>query len=284
MTTLGEMIEIFDVQPAGPRRFSGTSDAGGRDVIDGSQVLAQSIVAASKTLPEKTVRSARGVFFRIVRAGLPIEFAVDVVHDGRSFSTVIVTAEQEGRPCTTTTLTLDVPQDDVIRHPVTAPASSPGDAIPYAMGGVDGRELRLVGVTDPNDPDDVGPPTMDAWLRYDAVPARRDLAAALLAHFTGHLSISTAMRPHEGIGTAMSHHSVSTGVLSLSITFHEPLAWDGWLLYAHESVYVGAGVAHARGLIQCEDGRPLATFSQDALLRKLDSAGPEGSMTSAARL
>ncbi len=284
MTTLGEMIEIFDVQPAGDHRFTGASDAGSREVIDGSQVLAQSIVAASKTQPEKYVRSARAVFFRIVRAGLPVEFVVDVLHDGRSFSTVIVTAEQEGRPCTTTTLTLDVPQEDVIRHPVTAPASSPAEAIPYPMGGVDGRELRMVGVTDPNDPDEVGPPTLDAWLRYDAVPARRDLAAALLAHFTGHLSISTTMRPHKGMGTAMSHHTVSTGVLSLAITFHEPLAWDGWLLYAHESVYAGAGVAHARGLIQTEDGQPLATFSQDALLRKLDTAGPEASMQSAARL
>ena len=193
MTTLEEMLEIFDVQSAGNHQYRGTSDTGSREVIDGSQVMAQSIVAASKTLPEKFVRSARAVFFRIVRADIPLEFAVDVLHNGRSFSTMIVTAAQDGRPCTTTTLTLDLPQEDLIRHPVTAPTSTPDEAIPYAMGGVDGRELRLVGVADPNDPDEVGPPTMDAWLRYDEVPSRRDLAAALLAHFTGHLSISTTM-------------------------------------------------------------------------------------------
>ena len=68
-----------------------------------------------------------------------------------------------------------------------------------------GRELRLVGTGDPNDPDEVGPPVLDAWLRYQPVPSRDDLARALLAHFTGHLSISTTMRPHRGVGTALAH-------------------------------------------------------------------------------
>jgi acyl-CoA thioesterase-2 len=270
-STLAGMLEIFDVEPAGDGRYVGTSDAGGRDVIDGSQVLAQSVVAASKARPEKSVRSARAAFFRPVSAGLPIEFTVDVLHDGRSFATVIVTAHQDGRPCATTTVMMDLPHEDVFRHPLTPPDSRPDEATPYDMG-MAGRELRLVGVADPNDPDDVGPPVLDAWLRYDEVPARRDLAAALLAHFTGHLSISTAMRPHPGFGTAMSHRSLSTGVLAISISFHDPIEWEGWLRYLHESVYAGAGVAYARGVVQTEDGRPLASFTQDSLLRRVDAS------------
>jgi shikimate kinase len=45
-------------------------------------------------------------------------------------------------------------------------------------------------------------PVLDAWLHYDTVPERDDLRRALLAHFTGHLSISTTMRAHPGIGPA----------------------------------------------------------------------------------
>jgi acyl-CoA thioesterase II len=283
MATLAGLLEIFDVEPTGGHRYHGTSDAGQRDIIDGSQVLAQSIVAASKSLPAKSVRSARAAFFRPVRAGLPIEFTVDVLHDGRSFATVIVTAAQGERPCVTTTLMMDIPHEDVFRHPVVAPVSQPDEAIPYDMA-LAGRELRLVGVTDPNDPTEVGPPVLDAWVRYDAVPERRDLAAALLAHFTGHLSISTAMRPHAGFGTAMSHQSLSTGVLAISVSFHEPVAWTGWLRYFHESVHAGAGVAFARGLVQTEDGRPLASFTQDSLLRKFDPAGSELGKAERARL
>ena len=65
-----------------------------------------------------------------------------------------------------------------------------------------GRELRLVDVVDVNSPDEVGPPELYAWLHYDPIPARDDLAKALIAYFTGHLGISTTMRAHEGIGTS----------------------------------------------------------------------------------
>ncbi len=65
-----------------------------------------------------------------------------------------------------------------------------------------GRQLRLVDVVDVNSPDEVGPPELYAWLHYDPIPERDDLAKALIAYFTGHLGISTTMRAHEGIGTS----------------------------------------------------------------------------------
>ena len=49
------------------------------------------------------------------------------------------------------------------------------------------------------------------------------------------------MRAHEGIGTAQSHITVSTAPMTVSVSFHEPFRWDGWLLYGHESTQVGAG-------------------------------------------
>jgi acyl-CoA thioesterase II len=60
--TLEQMLAIFDVHPLGsgepPARFAGESDGGGRRVVDGSQILAQSLVAASKALaPHRTAAS-----------------------------------------------------------------------------------------------------------------------------------------------------------------------------------------------------------------------------------
>ena len=130
-----------------------------------------------------------------------------------------------------------------------------------------GRELRLDGVRDPNDPEEFGPPTLDAWLRYATVPQDPALAKALIAHFTGHLSISTTMRAHRGIGTSMAHDSVSAGVMAISVTFHEPVRWDGWLLYHHESAFVGSGMSFVRGQVFTEEGALLASFSQDGMIR-----------------
>jgi acyl-CoA thioesterase II len=92
-----------------------------------------------------------------------------------------------------------------------------------------GRELRLVGLSNPNDPNEVGPPRIEAWLRYDETPVRDDLQRALLAHFTGHLSISTTMRAHAGVGTSQAHKTLSTGVIAIDISFHDPVAWDGMI-------------------------------------------------------
>jgi acyl-CoA thioesterase len=282
-SNLANLLEVFDVEQVGPNVYRGDSDAGDRDLIDASQALAQSIVAATKSGEGKVVRRASGVFCRPIRAESLIDFNVDVVHAGRAFTTVVVTVAQGDRTNGVVTLLLDTPVADVIRHPVQAPGSSPATAIPYDMP-LPGRELRLVDVTDPNDPDEVGPPRLEAWLHYEPVPARDDLKRALLAHFTGHLSISATMRGHAGIGTAMSHKTVSTAVMAIDISFHDPIGWDGWILYDHESTAVGAGMSYVRGQIRDESGRLIASFVQDGLIKAFDEASGATELAERARL
>jgi acyl-CoA thioesterase II len=277
--SLERMLAIFDVAPGpagtGPdgTRFTGTSDGGGRNVVDGSQIFAQSMVAAAKALPGRTVRSATALFVAAASPAEPLEFTVTPVRAGRSFASATITVTQGGRTCVTATILLDHPQPDIIRHdhpagppPGSPPAAGPEQAFPAQMP-LRGRELRIEGVRDPNSPDEVGPPVMDAWLRYDTVPERDDLRRALLAHFTGHLSISTSMRAHQGIGTAQAHHTVSTAVMGIGVTFHEPVEWDGWVRYHHESTFAGAGMSYVRGQVLTRDGRLLASFTQDAMIR-----------------
>jgi acyl-CoA thioesterase-2 len=166
---------------------------------------------------------------------------------------------------------------------VLAPASSPAAALPLTMP-MDGREIRLVGVANPNDPDEVGPPRIEAWLHYDQTPVRDDLARALLAHFTGHLSISTTMRAHPGVGTAQAHRTLSTGVIAIDISFHDPIGWDGWILYDHESTAVGAGMSYVRGQIRERSGRLLASFTQDGLIRHFEEASGAQAIDERSRL
>nr|MDT0523590.1 thioesterase family protein [Streptomyces sp. DSM 41633] len=118
-------------------------------------------------------------------------------------------------------------------------------------------------------PDEVGPPELYAWLRCDPIPERDDLAKALLAYFTGQLGISTTMRPHRGVGTAQAHETISTAVMSASVSFHETVEWDGWLLYSHESTAAGQGMSYVRGQVHTEDGELLASFAQEGLIRPM---------------
>jgi acyl-CoA thioesterase II len=267
------LLDLFDVQPDGPDRFTAETGLVGddkRQVVEGTQVVAQVIVAAAKRFPDKSVRSAHAVFARAVIVGAgPVELEIDVVSEGRSTATAIVAAKQNGKRCITVTVLADVPTGDVIRHHMPRPeVAGPAEANISEMPMV-GRELRLVDVVDVNSPDEVGPPELYAWLRYDPIPTRDDLAKALIAYFTGHLGISTTMRAHQGIGTAQSHLTVSTAPMTITVTFHEPVQWDGWILYTHESTQVGAGMSYVRGAVHTEAGELIASFAQDALIRPL---------------
>lgn len=270
--TLEGLLELFDVTADGPDRFLAQTGIAGeeeRQVVEGSQILAQAIVAVAKRFEGKSVRSAHAVFARAVMGTAPVELLINVLNDGRTTATAVVTAMQNGKPCITMTVFTDVPSADVISHQLARPdVVAPARANVCDMPMI-GRQVRLVDVIDVNSPDEVGPPEVFAWLHYDPIPARDDLAKALIAYFTGHLGISTTMRAHAGIGTSQSHLTVSTAPMTITVSFHEPVRWDGWLLYSHESTQAGGGMSYVRGTVHTEEGELLASFSQDGMIRPL---------------
>ena len=80
------------------------------------------------------------------------------------------------------------------------------------------------------------------------------------------------MRRHAGIGQAMAHVSISTSVLSHTLTFHEPIDAGEWHLLAHESPDAGRGRSYGRANVFARDGRLVASFVQDNMVRSF----PEG--------
>ena len=61
----------------------------------------------------------------------------------------------------------------------------------------------------------------------------------------------------------------STAPMTVTVSFHEPVRWDGWLLYTHESTQVGAGMSYVRGAVHTEEGELIASFTQEGLIRPL---------------
>ena len=270
---LEELVAAFDVEPAGPARFRAKNlDGEGRDVVEGSQILAQAIVAACKSQPGKTAKSAHMIFARVATVQADLELEVDTAHAGRSFGSVTVTARQGEKLCARGLVLLERDTPDLIRHAARMPDVPGPDASPPHEMGVDGRELRIVGGAYPAPPEAVGPPELHAWLRHRQAPPEPYLAQALVAYFTGPLSIATAMRPHPGIGEAMAHRSLSTGVLAITVSFHDPAPVDEWLLFAHESTHAGRGVSYGRAQVFTQDGRLVASFSQESMIRPLAEA------------
>ena len=242
-----------------------------RPVVEGSQLLGQAVVAAMRRDPGRRVVSAHMCFLRAADATRPVELLVDTVTRGRTFTASTAHVDQGGRRCAIGTLLLGVPAPDVVSHTERADGvPGPYEAVPYDMG-VTGRDLRVVEAAYTDDPDaPVGPPSIDAWVRFRRVPDDPALHAGLLAQFTGHMSIAAALRPHEGIGQREAHRTISTAVNAIAISFHADVRMDRWVLYRHLATVVAGGMAHSECRVHAEDGGLIASFSVDAMIRPLD--------------
>ena len=171
-------------------------------------MLGQAIVAAGRHSPGRRAVSAHMIFQRPADAAQPLHFDLRELSSGRSFTTLAVDVAQSDRRCASATLLLDVTAADLIRHSVDPP-DVPGPYLcpSYDMS-VTGRDVRVVHGTYTDDPaEPVGPPVIDAWVRFRDLPDDPCLHAGLLAQFTGHMSIAAALRPHPGVGQRQAHRT-----------------------------------------------------------------------------
>lgn len=265
-----DLLDVLDVRPAGGERYVGaTRPSPGRPVVEGSQMLAQAVVAASRHAPGRRVVSAHMMFLRVADTTRPLELALEELSSGRTFTGVAVAVHQGGRRCAAGELLLGEVAPDVVRHAVPPPqVPGPYGSEPFDMA-VTGRDLRVVDGAYSDDPEaPVGPPVIDAWVRYRDVPDDPVLHAALCAQFTGHMPIAAALRPYAGIGQAQAHRSLSTAVNAIAIAFHADVRADRWMLYHHHATFAGEGMTHADCRVHDEDGALLATFGVDAMVRR----------------
>jgi acyl-CoA thioesterase II len=263
-----DLVRLIDVQNVGPDRFVAPGyHERSRNVVEGGQLLAQSIVAASKAIPAQRVISVHATFPKAASFDDSIDLSLEVLRKGRSFSTVLVRAAQNGALVSPALVLMDAGASDVVRHVTPMPAvPGPYESEPYDMR-VTGRDLRIVDGAYSPDPDRVGPPEMYAWLRYRENPDELYLRQALVAQASTHWTIAAAMRPHPGFGEAQAHETLSTGIMSLTISFHDDAPVNQWFLYANHATWSGAGLAQGEGRVFSEAGALIASYSVEAMIR-----------------
>ena len=273
MVGVEDLVGALALEPVGPDRFLGRHVvANGYGVVFGGQLLAQSLVAALAGHDGKQAKTLHTVFARGASPEEPLDIVVEAMHAGRAFASSTVTISQGDRLCTRSIVLLTAGEPDLIRHADPAPTlAPPGDERADARGE---WEVRVVDDVDVSDPDLTGPPDLDVWTRFPGAPEDPTTDQALLAFATDGFLIGTAMRPHPGVGQAQAHVTLTTGVISHTITFHEPFAARDWLLLSHHSPYAGRGRSYGRADVFRPDGALVASYVQDAMIRAKDSARP----------
>lgn len=275
MESVNDLIAALDFEQVDECRYRAQHTAGGREVVFGGQLLAQTLMAAARDHGGKAAKTVHTVFARGASIAEPLEIEVDVMHTGRAFGSSSVTIRQGERLCTRSIVLFSSDEPDLMRHGVEAPDLG---TVPTDRAADGTWQVHLVGDVDIMDPEQVGPATLDVWSRFEGVESDdRCLHQALLSYATDGFLIATAMRPHQGVGQSQAHVTISTGVISHTITFHEPFSASQWLLLAHESPYAGNGRTYGRAHVFSTDGDLVASYVQDAMVRPLPTGhSPEG--------
>jgi acyl-CoA thioesterase-2 len=244
--------------------------------VFGGQVLGQSLYAACVTVEGRRPHSMHALFILPGNQELPIDYEVERVRDGGSFSTRRVVAFQEGRRIFVMSASFQV-EEEGLSHQVDAPPTVDPETLPSGLA-LWKERIEAAGRRYYPAPVDFradhkghifsGHATgthKQIWTRTPVpLPDDRLSHETMFAYVSDYGLLWTALQPH---GIAMGDPRLQIASLDHVIWFHRPFRMDEWLLFAMESTNAsgGRGLAHAR--VYDRNGVLVASVAQEGLIR-----------------
>jgi len=265
-----ELFELTPTEPdtyrTVPRRRRGSGPPGwarvGPPRLFGGQVASQALVAAWRTVKaDHGVNSLHAYFLRPGRYDEPVDYVVDRIRDGTSFTTRRVVAVQGGDAI----LNLDASfhrDEPGEAHQPPSPldlAGAPEDGVePDDPPWMRGRPLEARAVAG-------APPGVSIrWVRVpDRLPDDPMLHAAMLAFLSDMGPVGVVA---QSLGVARRDRMMAS--LDHCMWFHHPARADEWLLYVLEPVAGARARGVARGSLWTRDGRLAVSLVQEVLARR----------------
>ncbi|NQX36623.1 acyl-CoA thioesterase II [Herbiconiux sp. VKM Ac-2851] len=251
--------------------------------VFGGQVLAQSLIAATRTVDDdRAVHSLHGYFLRPGDASADITFAVDRIHDGRSFTTRRAQAYQNGVPILSAILSFQT-ADSGLEHQIEMPADLPGpEELPSAvevLSAVDHPVARTWARERAFDMRHVPNPIyfsvegerearQAVWIRsLGTLPDDPALHRAALVYASDYTILESVMRRH---GVSWARPDLKMASLDHAMWWHRFARADEWLLYTQSSPSASGGRGLALGRIYDLGGRLIASVAQEGMVRVKD--------------
>ena len=279
---LESLTALLDLERLELNLFRGQNRDIGSGRLFGGQVLAQSLMAAGRTVEAgRTAHSLHGYFMLAGDLDIPVVYQVDRIRDGKSFTTRRVLAIQEGREIFTMTCSFHVAEEGIDHAApmpdVPAPESLPreldlvraiADRIPEPLREVYTQErpidFRTVAQVDPFAPERRDP-VKHMWFRADGtLPDDPLLHQAVLAYASDYGLLGTSLLPHQ---LSFLMRRVQAASLDHAVWFHRPARVDDWLLYAMDAPSAAGARAFTRGSIYTRHGTLVASTAQEGLIR-----------------
>jgi acyl-CoA thioesterase II len=277
-----DLLKLLDLEPIEVNIYRGHNRDIGSGRVFGGQVLAQSLVAAQRTVDsERIAHSVQGYFILSGDLKAPIVYFVDRLRDGKSFTTRRVTAIQHGRAIFNMSASFHV-RESGLEHQLPMPDVPPPESLPSELDVIREHaaeipeqlrevltqdrpiDFRPVGFVDPFSPKP-SPPIRHMWMRANGAMPDETLAhQAVLCYASDYALLGAALQPH---GRSVRNPDLQVASLDHTLWLHRECRIDDWLLYAIDSPIAYGARAFARGTIFTKDGKLAASVAQEGLVR-----------------
>jgi len=277
------IVSILELEALEHNLFRGRSPATSWQRVFGGQVIAQSLVAAQRTVQDdRYVHSLHGYFMLPGDPSIPIIYDVERLRDGSSFTTRRVTAIQHGKAIFSLEASFQVDEiglDYQVPLPLDVPGPEDllsqrelieryGDAIPAGIARFWRRERPIE--MKPVDLDHYFSrqklePRQNTWVRVrEQVPSDRKIQAAVLAYVSDMTLLDTSTFAH---GRILADPDIQAASLDHAMWFHRPDPLDDWLLYTQDSPSTSGSRGFTRGALYSRKGTLVASVAQEGLIR-----------------
>lgn len=257
--------------------FTGVSHPMPRNRVYGGQVLAQSVVAASRTVSDdRPIHSMHGYFLRAGDTAQGITFAVDRLRDGHSFTARRTQAFQDGVPIFSMIASFQI-QEDGLDHsepmpdvpgPEDLPAPDAAAEHPLSPRSFVGMVIESRHVEGSLWRDDEVAPSarQNVWLRVRGrLPDDPLLHRAALAYMSDMTIQEPILRAH---GLSWNGSGVNVASLDHAMWWHRAARADEWLLYSQVSPNARGARGLSTGRMYTRDGTLVATTAQEIMVRR----------------
>jgi acyl-CoA thioesterase-2 len=278
------LLALLDVEPLEADLFRGQSTNAGWMRVYGGQVVAQALMAASKTVrPERLCHSLHSYFLRPGDPAHPIVYRVERDRDGQSFTTRRVIAIQHGRPIFNMAASFQLAETGLV-HAVAMPKGVPdpeslrteaewaeiyGDRTPEPQRTLWRTRERPIDFRTIEHIDPIKPPKTPPFARHWARAAApfgvdEPMARALFAYASDMTMLDTCLLPH---GIAWSDPRLQVASLDHSIWFNATPDLNDWLLFDQDSPVAAGGRGLNRATVYARNGAIVASIAQEGLIR-----------------
>jgi acyl-CoA thioesterase-2 len=279
-----DLIALLNLEDLGNHNFSGNSVTIGSPFVFGGQVLAQAVNAAYRTIPkDRILHSLHSYFLEAGDLTTPINYNVNEVRNGGSFSTRRVTASQHDKTIFILAASFHK-KEDGFEHQTTFDPNIKqpeelfswddmleqfGDFLPksmkYFLSIERPIEFKPVRIPNPLNPEDL-PANEEVWFRLKGEKQEMDFRTKqeILTYISDYNVLNAAFNPN---ASKYNFGNTQTASLDHSMWFFRDFDFDDWMLFSAESPNAFGARGLSKGNIFTRDGKLIASFAQEGLLR-----------------